>query len=202
MNSSFLYLLGDCINTIACVRNTKVIQLSYILKVNKLRNTVPSAVIPIAESADKCKNRQSFWSTRLLMIQTFVFVRYLDSFSAVHLPSFEVRPAVAVRRQRSEIPLIENATAANRRHSLNARVTRVKRFSLFCLHLFTFRSYISENERFACEGFTFHRKPTIFLSFNYLGVKATAFTSTGAEDYRRHDKNGGAECPSPRRRGG
>lgn len=75
MNSSFLYLLGDCINTIACVRNTKVIQLSYILKVNKLRNTVPSAVIPIAESADKCKNRQSFWSTRLLMIQTFVFVR-------------------------------------------------------------------------------------------------------------------------------
>ena len=47
MNSSFLYLLGDCINTIACVRNTKVIQLSYILKVNKLRNAVPSAVIPI-----------------------------------------------------------------------------------------------------------------------------------------------------------
>ena len=88
MNSSFLYLLGDCINTIACVRNTKVIQLSYVLKVNKLRNAVPSAVIPIAESTDKCKNKQSFWSTRLLMIQTFVFVRYLDSFSAVPPPSF------------------------------------------------------------------------------------------------------------------
>ena len=33
MNSSFLYLLGDCINTIACVRNTKAIQSSYISKV-------------------------------------------------------------------------------------------------------------------------------------------------------------------------
>ena len=59
-----------------------------------------------------------------MMIQTFVFVRYLDSFSVVHLPSFEVRPAVTVRRQRSKIPLIENATAANRRHSLNARASR------------------------------------------------------------------------------
>jgi len=58
------------------------------------------------------------------MIQTFVFVRYLDSFSAVHPPSFEGHPAVAVKRQRSEIPLIENATAANRRHSLNARASR------------------------------------------------------------------------------
>lgn len=77
-----------------------------------------------AESTDKCKNRQSFWSTRLLMIQTFVFVRPRGSFSAVPPPSFEGHPAVAVRRQRSEIPLIENATAANRRHSLNARVAR------------------------------------------------------------------------------
>ena len=89
----------------------------------------------------------------------------------------------------------------NRRHSLNARVTRVRRFSIFCLHLFTFRAYLSENERFACEGFTFCRKQYIFLLFNNLGVKATAFTSTGAEDCRQHDKNGGAECPSPRRCG-
>ena len=86
--------------------------------------------------------------------------------------------------------------------STRARFTRVRQFSFFCLHLFTFRAYLSENECFAREGFTFCRKPAIFLSFNNLGVKATAFTSTGAEDYRRHDKNGGAEYPSPQRCGG
>lgn len=77
-----------------------------------------------AKSTDKCKNRQSFWSTQLLRFQTFVFVRPPGSFSAVPPPSFEGHPAIAVKRQRSEIPLIENATAANRRHSLNARALR------------------------------------------------------------------------------
>lgn len=86
--------------------------------------------------------------------------------------------------------------------SQRARRTRVRRFSTFCLHLFTFRAYISKNECFACEDFSFCRKPTIFLLFNKLGVKATAFTSACPADGRRHDKNGGAECPSPRRCGG
>ena len=136
------------------------------------------------------------------MIQTFVFVRNLGSFSSVPSPSFEVRPSFAVMRQRSEALLRKRNCCELQRCLTRARHTRVRRFSFFCLHLFTFRAYLSENEYFACEGFTFCRKPTIFLSFNNLGVNATAFTSTGAEDYRRHDKNGGAECPSPRRRGG
>ena len=135
-------------------------------------------------------------------VSNFCFCPIPRFFFCCTPPSFEGHPAVAVRRQRSEAPLIENATAANRRHSLNARVTRVRRFSFFCLHLFTSRVQLIESKHLACEGFTFHRKPAIFLSFNNLGVKATAFTSTGAEDSRRHDKNGGAECPSPRRRGG
>ena len=54
----------------------------------------------------------------------FCFCPPPGSFSAVPPPSFEGHPAVAVRRQRSEIPLIENVTAANRRHSLNARASR------------------------------------------------------------------------------
>ena len=125
MNSSFLYLLGDCINIIACVRNTKVIQLSYILKVNKLRNTVPSAVIPIAaKSTDKCKNKQSFWSTLLLMIQTFVFVRNLGSFSSAPSPSFEVRPSFAVMRQRSEALLRKCNCSQPQAWPQRARVTR------------------------------------------------------------------------------
>ena len=47
MNSSFLYLLGDCITTSVYERNTKVTQSSYISKINKLRNAVPNAVMPI-----------------------------------------------------------------------------------------------------------------------------------------------------------
>ena len=84
----------------------------------------PMRSCPFVESTDECKNRQSFWSTRLLRFQTFVFVRPPGSFSAVPPPSFEGHPAVAVKRQRSEIPLVENATAANRRHGFNARASR------------------------------------------------------------------------------
>ena len=136
------------------------------------------------------------------MIQTFVFVRYLDSFSAVHPPSLSVRPTFAIMRQRSEALLRKCTCCKLQRYPTRARHTRVRRLSIFCLHLFTFRTYLSENEYFAGEGFTFCRKPSIFLSFSYLGVKATAFTSACPADSRRHDKNGGAECPSPRRRGG
>lgn len=110
-----------------------------------------------AESTDKCKNRQSFWSTRLLMIQTFVFVRPRGSFSAVPPPSFEGHPAVAVRRQRSEIPLIENATAANRRHSLNARASRASGG-------FRFFAFTSSPHR------------CISLKTSVLRVKASPFT--------------------------
>ena len=133
------------------------------------------------------------------MIQTFVFVRNLGSFSSALSPSFEVRPSFAIMRQRSEALLRKCTCCKLQRYPTRARHTRVRRFSIFCLHLFTFRTYLSENEYFAGEGFTFCRKPSIFLSFSYLGVKATIFTSEGAEDCRQHDKNGGAECPSPRR---
>lgn len=40
-------MLGDCITTSVYERNTKVIESSYISKVNKLRNAVPNAVMPI-----------------------------------------------------------------------------------------------------------------------------------------------------------
>ena len=40
-------MLGDCITTSVYERNTKVIQSSYISKVNELRNAVPNAVMPI-----------------------------------------------------------------------------------------------------------------------------------------------------------
>ena len=42
----------------------------------------------------------------------------------------------------------------NHSHSRNARVhARVRRFSCFCLHLFTFRLYLAENKRLVGEGF-------------------------------------------------
>lgn len=158
--------------------------------------------VQYAESIGKSKYRQSFWSTLLLMIQTFVFVRNLGSFSSAPSPSFEVRPSFTVMRQRSEALLRKWNCGEQQRCPTRARHTRVRRFSIFCLHLFTSRAYLSENECFACEGFTFHRKPSIFLSFSNLGVKATAFTSARTVGNRRHYKNGGAECPSPRRCGG
>ena len=40
-------MLGDCITTSVYERNTKVTQSSYISKINKLRNAVPNAVMPI-----------------------------------------------------------------------------------------------------------------------------------------------------------
>ena len=47
------------------------------------------------------------------------------------------------------------ASAPNFSQSPNARVhARVRRFSCFCLHLFTFRLYLAENKRLAGEGFT------------------------------------------------
>ena len=89
MNSSFLYHAWGLYHH-KCLReeykgNTIILHIES----KRAPKCCPSAVIPIAaESAGKCKNRQSFWSTRLLMIQTFVFVRYLDSFSAVPRPLF------------------------------------------------------------------------------------------------------------------
>ena len=58
-----------------------------------------------AESTDKCKIRKSFCCTQLLRFQTFVFVRGDGRYIAAPSPSFEVRPTVAVRRQRSEASL-------------------------------------------------------------------------------------------------
>ena len=136
------------------------------------------------------------------MIQTFVFVRNLGSFSSVPSPSFEVRPSFAVMRQRSEALLRKRNCCELQRCLTRARHTRVRRFSFFCLHLFTFRAYLSEKECFAGEDFTFCRKPIIFLLFSDLGVKIAIFTSERAVGGRRHDKNGGAKCPSPRRCGG
>ena len=135
-------------------------------------------------------------------VSNFCFCPPPSSFSAVHPPSFEGHPPVAVRRQRSEIPLIENATAANRRHSLNARASRASGGFRFFAFTSSLLGCISLKTSILRVKVHFHRKPSIFLLFNNLGVKATAFTSTGAEDCRRHDKNGGAECPSPRRCGG
>ena len=40
-------MLGDCITTSIYERNTKVIQPSYLSKVNKLRNAVPNEAMPI-----------------------------------------------------------------------------------------------------------------------------------------------------------
>lgn len=136
------------------------------------------------------------------MIQTFVFVRNLGSFSSAPSPSFEVRPSFAVMRQRSEALLRKCTCGEQQRCPTRARHTRVKRFSIFCLHLFTFRAYLSEKEYFAGEGFTFCQKPIIFLLFSDLGVKIAIFTSERAVGGRRHDKNDGAKCPSPRRCGG
>ena len=59
-------------------------------------------------------------------------------------------------RQRGEA-LFLRASVPNfcHSHSPNARVhARVRRFSCFCLHLFTFRLYLAENKRLAGEGFT------------------------------------------------
>ena len=41
----FYIMLGDCITTSIYERDTKVIQSSYILKVNEPRNTVPRILV-------------------------------------------------------------------------------------------------------------------------------------------------------------
>lgn len=67
------------------------------------------------------------------------------------------------RCRHEQKPLVRKCTC--RQHQFpNARVyARVRRFSFFCLHLFTLRLYLTENKHLACEGFTIHRK-TAYLT--------------------------------------
>lgn len=107
----------------------------------------------IVESC-KCKNRQLFCYTLLLMFQTSVFSRTTIYFLLYprHLFRFIVlcNDVPTIGSTSSKVHLLQ--TAAMR----NARVcARIRRFSSFCLHPFTFRAYLSGNEYFAGEGFTF-----------------------------------------------
>ena len=181
-------MLGDCTTTSAYERNTKVIQSSYISKVNEPQSQPASAKLGNPFGA------RSFWWFKLLFLSD-TSVHFL--LHPLHLLRFA--HTVAVMRQRSEALLRK----CNRRHSLNARASHARQavfaFLPSPLHFWG----VSHWKRVFC-GWRFHffRKPIIFLLFSDLGVKAAIFTSACAVGGRRHDKNGGAKCPSPRRCGG
>ena len=123
----------------------------------------PSAVIPIAESTDKCKNRQSFWCTQLLRFQTFVFVRGDGWYIAAPSPSFSIhRPLLWGGNDRKHF--FESATAANRRHSLNARASRASG---------GFRFFAFTSSPHGCNP----------LETNTLRVKASPFTENPLSSY-------------------
>ena len=69
-------------------------------------------------------------------------------------------------------------------HSRNARVhARIRRFSCFCLHLFTFRLYLAENKRLAGEGFTIWKNelsPSCSMTYGWRQLPSPQRSQRGA----------------------
>ena len=69
VNSSFLYHAWGLYHHRCLREEYKGNTISYISKVNELRNAVPNAVIPFVELTIKCKIRPFFWKAQLLVFK-------------------------------------------------------------------------------------------------------------------------------------